>query len=144
MLQSVKGKVQSATEGTNYCAPGGEFQTVAQSTPEKLEFPNVPGPESAYFGNHIPDIPGSYQSHVSSCFQLASIPSSTPGMRMNMSRLLQQKKALEKGLAESLGPTDFILDSLWSVRTPATWENDDPSRGTALYICITRCAETES
>ena len=56
---------------------------------------------------------------------------------MNMSRLLQQKKALEKGLAESLGCSDFPADSVGSLRTPATWENNDPSRG------ITRGTETE-
>eukprot|EP00435_Cladocopium_sp_Y103_P003361 s3235_g1.t1 len=55
LLQSVKGKVQSATEGTNYC------------------------------------------------------------MRMNMSRLLQQKKALEKGLAESqedITTTESLLEQM--------------------------------
>lgn len=140
LLQSVKGKVQSATDQTNYCAPGGEFRCkllpkapLSSTAIKKLQFPTLQG-RNPPFGNYIPDIQVP-KGHVSSFPACKYMRSSTTGMRMNMSRLLQQKKALERGLAESLGCSDFLADSVGSLRTP--WENDDPSRG------ITRGTETE-
>ena len=103
------------------CCPKAPLSSTAI---KKLQFPTLQG-RNPPFGNYIPDIQVP-KGHVSSFPACKYMRSSTTGMRMNMSRLLQQKKALERGLAESLGCSDFLADSVGSLRTP--WENDDPSR----------------
>lgn len=126
LMQSVKGKVQSAAEGTNYSEPGMTFNGWKCWCPQVLT--NKTGCSWGWrlnvnilnecassisfiicywycytfcldlwllrleFG--ILDNP-----RVDSKEQLAFL--SWPDMRRNMSQLLQSKKALEKGLAES-------------------------------------------
>lgn len=76
LLQSVKGKVQSATDQTNYCAPGGEFRCKllpkaplsSTAAIQKLQFPTLQR-RNPPFGNYIPDIQVP-KGHVSPCFQL--------------------------------------------------------------------------